>query len=258
MKSAFRVITAIIAVVVILLVLASIFIDALAKRGIEHAASRSLQVKVELGQADLSVLRGNLALTNFRIFNPEGFSTERLFESTRATATVAPTDIFKDEIIIESVVIESPSLRIEQSARGANVRLVLENLKGEKPGEPAAEPEKQKKYRIKLLRITGAQVTFASFLPGQQPITVSLPEIQMENVTSDQGTGLVLGRVIEVVLAKMIQTALVERRNLIPAEISNIVAGELQTVVPGLPVDILEKARGVLERGTETLKGLFD
>ncbi|GAB4340206.1 MAG: hypothetical protein Kow0099_16000 [Candidatus Abyssubacteria bacterium] len=260
MKAAYRVIVTTIVVLVIILVLVSIFVDALVERGIEHTASRSLQVKVELAQADLSVFGGNLALSDFHIFNPEGFTTEHLFKSTRTTATVAPADIFKDEITIESVIIESPSLTIEQSMSGANVRIVLENVQGEKPTREPAEKklEEEKKYRIHLLRLTGAQVTFASFLPGQQPITVSLPDMQMENVSSEDGTGLVLGRVLEVILVKMIQTALVERKDLIPAEISNVVAGELRTVVPGLPQSALEKAKEALERGTEKLKGLFD
>jgi hypothetical protein len=259
MKKLLGVVIAILLVIIIAVALVGFYMNTIVEKGVEEVGSRSLGTELTLSGVDLSFLGGRLTLSGLQIANPEGFKDDRLFTTSRARVAVQPATLLEDEITIDDITIESPTLAIEQSTRGTNLSAILSKLKSEKPGtaKPGAEGKPEKKYRVKLLRISGAKVTFSSFTPGAAPVTVSLPDIQMENISSEDGTGVTLGKVIERVLAKMIQTALASGEGVIPAEIIGDVTGDLRGLVPGIADTTLDKAKGALEKAGGAIKGLF-
>ena len=255
MKAGPKVLVAIALGIIILLVLTMVFVDVLIRRGIESAGSHSLGTEVELSRVNLSLLRGRLALSDLQISNPEGFKADRLFRVASAKAAVRPSALFQDELTIETIVLESPSLAIEQSARGTNVSVLLANIEGEE--KKGGEEARQKLYRIKMLRITGAKVTFSSFVTMKAPVTVPLPDIQIENLSNDDGTGLILAQVIRRVLVGMLQTAMTQGKGIIPAEAISDLRGDLGRFVPEPAGEALDRTKGALEKAGEGLKGLF-
>ncbi len=263
MKGVVKVALAVILLIVIVVAVVFFSVNSIIRKGVEEVGGRSLGVKVQLSQANLSILGGKLALTNLRVSNPEGFSTGQLFETASASAAIQPSALFQDEVVIDSIVLDSPSLTIEQSPRGTNMALVLENVKGEeKAGEKAEEkpeekPKKEKLYRVKMLQINGAKVTFASFLTAKEPITVQLPDIQLENISNADGTGVTLAQLFQKVFVKMIETAMRTGKGIVPTDIMNDVSGQLGQFAPELATGVGEKAKGAIEKAGETLKGLF-
>lgn len=265
MKGGLKIAGIVIAAIIILAVIISFSINGLIRSGVETAGSSALGVDVKLGGADLSLLGGRMAMSDFKVANPKGFATDSLIELKHAEVTVRPSDLLGDEITIESIIAESPSVTIEQSLNGTNAKVIMGNIQAGEPKEEKPEkekpkedkPEKEKTYRIKLLRITGAKVTFASFLTAKQPVTVPLPEIRIEDLSNADGTGLTLAKVFERVLVEIIQTALKEGKGIIPASISNDVIGDVSQFVPEFAGDMMDKAKGLMEEAGEKLKGLF-
>jgi len=255
MKAASKGFVAIAIAVVIVLLLAVLFINSLIRTGIEVVGSRSLGTEVELSRAHLSYLRGRLALSGLKISNPKGFKTERLFQLARASAAVQPATLFQDEITIETVVLNSPSLTVEQSIHGTNLAAVMENIQSEKTKDGAKT--KEKSYRIKMLKITGARVTFSSLVAMKSPVTIPLPDIQIQNLTNEDGTGLILAQVVQRVLVKMLQAALTEGKGLMPTEALSDLRRDLGNVVPDLAGSTLGTAKGTLAETAERMKGLF-
>jgi len=258
MKIALRIVAAVVLIIVVLGVVLVFSLDALIRRGIETVGSRSLGVDVELSRAHLSIPRGKLTLSGFRIANPDGYKTDSLFEAERASVTIRPAALFQDELTIDSIVLESPRVTVEQSLGGTNISKVLGGIKGEAPEmEKREEKGEEKTYRVKTLSITGAEVTFSSFLTAKAPATVPLPDIEMNDISSADGKGLVLAGVIEKVLLNMIQSALKAGGGIIPSDMINDVSGDLRQLAPEFTDDALGQAKGAVGKAREAVKGLF-
>ncbi len=118
---------AIVAILILALALA-LSMDFVIRKGIEAAAGRSLGVDVGLKYAHLSLTRGRLTIFGMKISNPDGFKTGSLFKAGRASVAVKPRSLFAEEIDIESIVLKSPALTIEQSISGTNISKIFENL----------------------------------------------------------------------------------------------------------------------------------
>jgi uncharacterized protein involved in outer membrane biogenesis len=228
--------------------------DLLVQRTIERQGSEDLGVDVELKQASLIFLDGELALIGLAVANPDGYKG-RLFELNAARTTIRPAALFGDEVVIDTLVINSPSLYLEHSLQGTNLGKVFGKIKKSEP--ETGEPKKQKTYRIKKLEINGARVTISSSLTGKPPVVITLPDIHMENVSSGEGAGLTLAQVFEKVFVKMSETAFRTGRAEIPADLLMNVSTDLSRYAPELGVGIPEKAKGMLEKAGNALRGLF-
>jgi hypothetical protein len=246
---------AIVAILILVLALA-LSMDFVIRKGIETAAGRSLGVDVGLKYAHLSLTRGRLTIFGMEISNPDRFKTDSLFKVGRASVAVEPRSLFAEEIDIESIVLRSPALTIEQSITGTNISKIFENLDGPAGADPA-EGEPEKKYRIDSLRITDASVTFSTLLTAKAPVTVPLPDIEMKDMTSDDGTGLILAQVIRRALTGMIRPAMAEGKGIIPGEIVKDIRKSSRDLAPSLTDDALEQSKEVVEKAKEKLKGLF-
>jgi uncharacterized protein involved in outer membrane biogenesis len=270
MKTVMAIVGVAVVIVVIIIAVILVSLGSIIEKGVETAGSASLGTDVALSDADLSILGGRVSLAGLEIGNPTGFKTDHLFKFDKAQVAVTPTSLMQDEIVIDNIILEGPSLIVEQSGTGTNMSVVLENIKRTVPAkeEPAKEeaaeeepkeeePAAQKTFRIKLLRITGAEVTFASFMSAGKPITVPLPEIKMENISNSDGSGMQLAEVIEKVLVEMMQKALTEGKGIVPIDIMNDVRGDLGALAPELAGSVTDTAEELLEKTTETLKGLF-
>ncbi|NQU09067.1 MAG: hypothetical protein HQ583_10915 [Candidatus Abyssubacteria bacterium] len=245
--------------IIVVLGVALIFsLDALIRSGIETVGSRSLGVEVKLSWAHLSIPRGKLTLLGLHIANPDGYKTNSLFTAKRASVTMRPAALFQDELTIDSIVLKSPRLTVEQSLGGTNISKVLGGIKGKAPEmEKREEKGEEKTYRVKTLSITGAKVTFSSFLTAKAPVTVPLPDIEMKNFSSADEKGLVFARVIEKVFLNMIKSALIEGDESVPSSIIDDVTGDLRRLAPDLVGGALEQTRGAVGKAREAVKGLF-
>jgi uncharacterized protein involved in outer membrane biogenesis len=244
--------------IIILLILVSagtwFFLDTLVQRTIEKRGTKELGVDVELEQADLAVLDGEFMLTGLRIENPEGYQG-RLFEMTGARTTMQPATLFKDEVVVDSLVIDSPSLNIKYTFNGTNLAKVLSRINS---GTPSTDQkQKQKRYRIRQIEINGAKVAIDSSVGAELPVVLTLPDIVMENVSSSDGAGLTLAQVFEKVAVKMTATAIRTGKTEIPPVMLLDISTDLKQYAPELEIGIPEKAKGILEKAQGILQDLL-
>ncbi len=254
MKNVLKVVVGLALSLIVPVLLVVFTINAIVEGGIESAGKRSLGVEVELSRASLSLLDGRLALSGVRIANPEGFKTVQLLKAEGVTVAMKPVSIVQDEVLIDSFVIESPSLTVEHSLRGANIGPVLKSIQMEK-GEKR-ELSKQKRYRIERLRIAGGQVVFASVV--KPAATVNLPDIELRDISGADGKGVPLGQVCEKVLLRMIQTAIKSEPGTIPPEMLSALTGEIKQYVPEFEIGVFDRMRGFFQRSRDDLRELFD
>jgi len=264
MKKTIKTVVAGILAIVVLAVIVVFSLDSLIRKGVETAASSSLGVDVKLKRAHLSLLRGRLILSGLRIGNPEGFKSESLFEAGHIAIAVRPAALLGDEVTIDTIILAGPAVTIEQSSTGTNLSKILENIdRGEpeapgpsEPSEPTG-PEKEKTYRIGVLRIAGAKVTFSSFLTAKAPVTVPLPDIVMKDISSADGGGVAAAQVIRQVLVRLLRAAVTEGGGIIPAETMQEITGNLRGLLPGLRDEAAEQTKGFMEKATGAIRELF-
>jgi hypothetical protein len=146
-------------------------------------------------------------------------------------------------------------LHIEHSLEGTNLAKILARSEQTEP-QPGGT-RNQKTYRIKQIEINGAQVTMNSSPAAEPPVTISLPDIQMENVSNSDGAGLTLAQVFEKIFIKMTATAFRTGKTEIPAEMLLTFSSDLSRFAPELEIGIPEKAKGILEKASGILRGLF-
>jgi uncharacterized protein involved in outer membrane biogenesis len=230
------------------------FLDAIVQRTIEKRGSQELGVAVKVDQADLAVLDGEFMLAGLQIENPEGYKG-RLFEMNGARTAMQPATLFKDEIVVDSLVIDSPSLNIEYTFNGTNLAKVLSRI--DSGTVPVDQKQKQRTYQIRQIEINGAKVTMDSSVGAELPVTLTLPDIVMENVSSSDGKGLTLAQVFEKVAVKMTATAIRTGKTEIPPVMLLDVSTDLKQYAPELEIKISEKAQGILEKAQGILMDLL-
>jgi hypothetical protein len=238
--------------IIALAIVLGFFLDVIIRKGIETTGSHSLGVETELKRAHLSIPRSRLTLSELRIANPEDFKTDTLFAVKRARIAVRPTALFGDEITIDEITLREPIVTIEQSAGGSNLSELFEKLDALAAKEAEPGQKKPKTYRIKKLRIIGAKARFSSHLTAKVPVTVPLPDIEMNDISSNDGNGLVLAHVVKVVLTRVLGVAVTEGAGTVPSDMMKGITGSLKGLGDGT-----EQTKGVTEKATGAIKGLF-
>lgn len=242
------------AVVIIALAIVLVFsLDAMIRKGVEAVGSHSLGVETELKGAHLSMLRSRLTLSGLRIANPEDFKTDTVFSVERARVAVRPRALLQDEITIDDITLKDPVVTIEQSPGGSNISELFERLDALAAKETGSTETEAKTYRIKKLRIIGAKARFSSYLTAKVPVTVPLPDIEMNDISSSDGSGLTLAHVVKAVLTRMMGVAVTEGAGTVPADMMKGITGSL----PGIAEGAAGETKGVMEKASGAIKGLL-
>ncbi|MDX6770989.1 MAG: hypothetical protein SF051_15760 [Elusimicrobiota bacterium] len=144
---------------------------------IETAGSAALGVPVSVGLVTLSPLSGRGTVRRLVVGNPPGFSGPYAFKADAIEVTVRPASLFGDAVVVESVVVRAPSVRVE----GDNLaRLKAKASSGGGDGGGRS-------VRIKRLEVLDGSVA----LPGG--LTAPLPDIRLKEVGGRSALQQVLG-----------------------------------------------------------------
>ena len=193
--------------------------DRILKRAIEDEGSASLKLTTTLNSARLSLFGGKLDLNRLSIASPPGFSAPRMLETRDIDLAVKYSELRKDPIHVESLIIDHPRLVIEQSGGALNFKKAAERM-------PKSESSSQKPVKLIIddLQMKDAQVVIHPGLPGvRKEIVVEVPSIQLKNVGG--GRGAQNGAAIKDV-AMVVITALASK-----AAESGSVPGELKALL---------------------------
>src|SRR5919108_1607242 len=96
--------------------------DRILKRAIESEGTASLKLTTTLNSARLSLFGGKLTLKNLRIGSPPAFPAPHMLETRDIDLAVKYSELRKDPIHVESLIIDEPRLVIEQSGGALNFK----------------------------------------------------------------------------------------------------------------------------------------
>jgi len=257
MKKALKNLRIILLVIVIAVAAAVIvfglFADRAVKMGIEAAATKTLNVRVSVDDAKLSIMGGKLALQNLLIDNPPGYEHDKLLELKDAKIAVDIRSLLSDAVHIREIKLDGADVVLEQRGiSGNNLHDVIKAI----PSGPEAEgPEAAgKKLHIDNLEISNITVNVKLLpVPGKaDTVTLKLSPIKMTNLGSDNklDTAVLSGEILLAIASGVAK----EGVGVLPKEMVDAMGSTLVKTID-LSKKIIEDREDI---GKELIKGTED
>ena len=242
-KILLRLILILVILVVVVVAVGLIFINPIAKSGVEKGTTAALGVDTTVDKVSISLLNGQVVLDGLNVSNPEGFITTHLVHAGKFDIQVDPRSLFSDTVEIRKFELDGVDLHIEQKLPMSNVAKIIDNIK-----RSSAEQEKTKsdgkKVKAELVLIKNV-VAYFHLLPGSSKagtLKVEVPQIELKNVSSDK-TGSVAGELVSQLFPAILASIIREGQGLIPTEFLN-----------DLDSQVMDLAKSLGEGATELIK----
>ncbi len=226
------------ALVVVVAMLGSGYVNSLARKQVEASASASLGVKTSLDALRLGLFSSDCDILGLSVSNPQGFSETPFLTLGSGRVAVALTSLLSDEIRVPELVLEDLFLNLEVTEAGANYETILDNVT---KGGSDSDDESGKRFVID--RFVMKSIHLEGSLLGEAFTEVTIPEIVLENVGSDTDGGVLLDQ-----LTAMVVQALLVDVSVNPA------------VLARMPADLLKGLQGDVGRlvDLKALDGALD
>jgi hypothetical protein len=244
---------------VLLVVVVWFWGDAAAKKGIEMGGTSALGTETTVDSVRIGWLTSSVAINQLQIANPEGYKTDRLMALGHGRVACDIGSFFTDEVVIRELILDMPELTIEYKGglrRTSNLSDVLSS--GEKEEKPEPEPEtpeqegEGKRFRLDLLRISGAKVRI--HLLAGKTMDVTLPTIELKDVRNSDGSLLLMADVFRQILAAMGHSVVTNVKDL-PADLLKVLEGGILASGVDMGRKVID---GTVKVGTEAAKKTLD
>src|SRR5689334_14412823 len=114
MKKLIIKIAVVVVVLIVLAVAVSIFyLGSIVKKGVETVGPTITKTEMKVKVVTVSLLSGHAKFSGMVIGNPEGYKSESAMKMGSVSATVQPSSVFSDKIVVKSINIEGPEITFE-------------------------------------------------------------------------------------------------------------------------------------------------
>lgn len=188
--------------VIVGVLLVTLLPDYVVRAAAERAGRKTLNVPVEVGKANVSLLGGALNLQNVRVANPAGYTGPSLLTLTRADATADTGSLLSRQVHIKDMKLHGMEVFIEQKGARNNLYEVIQPLR--EPHEPTG-----KRLLVDNLEITEVTVHIGlSGIPAQTPTAqFTLAPIRMTDLGRDgrMDTAVLITKIVLAIAAGVAQ-----------------------------------------------------
>ena len=174
-------------VVAIVLVVLNASLGAIVQKAVTTFGPKLTGTDIQVEKVKLSLLRGDLQVTNLKMGNPEGYNTPSIMEIGELRVKLDPLTVFKDTIHVKLIDIQSPQVTYEVGLGNSNVSTLLETLSKGEEAEKAAKPEEKeeqggKRVVIDQVTVAGGSIHLAAKITGGHALPVPLPTITLTDI----------------------------------------------------------------------------
>ena len=184
----------IIGVVTLIVIVASIVIVMNMDRGIkvlvETLGPKMTQAPVTLHSAELSLMEGRGSLQGLQVSNPGGYSDAAAFSLDEISFTLDKNSLKTDTIIVKSLNIQAPRIRIESAGGTTNLQVLQDNIEQflrSESSDSSAPSGQGQNIIIEALRISGGTVSYSATQLLDEQLEMDIPTIEMTDVGADEG-----------------------------------------------------------------------
>ena len=253
-----KILTLVALLLIIVAVVGFVFINHLAKAGIEVGGKAALGVPTRVDGVHVGLFSGSAELSKLNVGNPEGFTSPSFLTLNSGAVAVSLPSLLGDVVEIPTLELDGVDLYVEKNKEGrANYQVIMDHQKKRETDEPAKtkadkSDESGKKLIIKQVKITNVTM-HADVLPAGPPVLVVVPEILLTNVGTSDGAGVNTAEVVNILVKAIFASAVANSANLLPADVlADMNAGldKLTSVANQYGVQVAGQA---LENVTKTL-----
>ncbi len=248
----------IVGLVVCITLVVQLFGNNLLKSGIETAASKTLNVAVNIGDMDFSIFGGKVGFQNLVIDNPPGYKHEKLLEVGDARIAVNIGSLLEDTVNIKEIMFDGVNVVLEQKGVTSNNLQDIINSIPQGEEEPQDETKKAtKKLRIDKLELTNIVVNAKLLpIPGKKDtITLKLNPIKMTNLGSDNklDTAKLTGKILMAIVTGVAE----QGAGVLPDDLTNAMKTSLGKTAE-LGKAAAKEGQKLLEEGADTGKDIIE
>ncbi|MCL2701562.1 MAG: hypothetical protein FWE88_07695 [Phycisphaerae bacterium] len=209
-----RIIIASVSLLVILAVLSLLFINHLAKIGIEAGGSAALGVPTRVGAVSIGLFDGQASFADLVVGNPEGFSSRPFLSLMSGSMSLTLPSLARDVVEIPHFLLEDIVLNIEKKDGRANYQVIMDGMKR---SESSNEPGK----RFIIREVAIRNVTIHAEGPAGVPVTVVVPEILLTDVGTSDEAGVNTAEVVNILVKTIFASAIENGAGLLPDDMLN-------------------------------------
>lgn len=190
------------ALVLVLVVLATMFAGSIVRNAVNRAGPGLLGVPVTLKDARVRLLAGKVELEGLHIGNPQGYKTPGMFDLGRLDIAFDPGSTFSDTFVIRKINIAAPEITYERGLRNSNVGALLDQMTAGKGAAPAAtnapapaggteasaDKGKGRKVVIDELVMSGGRINLSITLAQGHSAPIAMETVTLRNIGREGGT----------------------------------------------------------------------
>jgi uncharacterized protein involved in outer membrane biogenesis len=234
------------------IVLAWFYLDSLAKTAVEKGATYALGVNTSLGSAKVSLLKGQFVMSELEVANPPGFKTSHFLTLGTGDVAVSLNSLREEVIHLPHLTLDVIDINLEKKDGSSNYQTILSHLKGHEDKPPSSEEQKGKRYIVDKLTITKATIhtnPLGGDIAGLAKVDLPIDTIELKNVGSDTGKGVLLSDLAGVIVKAVLGAAVNKAGDLLPKDIAGDLGAslaQLKDISKIADVESLGKAVGDL------------
>ncbi len=221
--------------VVLGVILAWMYIDSLAQKGVERGATYALDVPTTLASADVGILTGGVSLSGLEISNPAGFEAPHFLKLGSSDLDITLGSLTTEIVEIPTLVLSGIDLELERKASGSNYQTILDNLSRFEKGEKTEPKPDGKAFVIRTLQIRDVKVRVNAAPVGGVLGELTTAELTVpEIVLRDVGTGgkpMSIAELSAVILKTILASAVDIGGDILPEDVLGELSGQLSTML---------------------------
>jgi len=196
--------------VMAVVVMALLFLDAVAARIVSTAGTRVLGVTTSVRSVHLGLLSGSSNVNGLVVAQPEGFAGDPMLSVDRVEVRAGLGELLSDDIVIEEVAITGVTVDLSEVNGRINLQVVVDNISSAGAGAPTtgapATPSKSV-VTVRELRITDIRVKarLENALASGKVLEATIPDI----VVKDIGTKTTVDQVTAKISAQLMDQLIV-------------------------------------------------
>ena len=167
-------------------------LNSLVKQAVEQVGTETLQTKVSLVSADISLTEARATLSGLTIHNPPGFTAENIFELGEIGLDLNLEAMLDKVVDISEIKVNGLRVVAEQKGTSTNIQTLLNTVSGS--GKTEAKPADSKSpdnaspdvlMKVGKFEFADSTVTLVTEKWGEQQIP--LPAITLQKLGGDKG-----------------------------------------------------------------------
>lgn len=204
-------------------------LDRIVKHQVERDLTTALQMSTTISRFRLNPLRGQLTIQGLTIANPANFTTPNLITVQSIQVRLQPTSLLGNTLKIKEMRIQATEVTFEQQQLRNNLVVALSKLEDTQTQKNRGD----RRFQIDRVTIQGTTARISATLLGQRSaeLTVDLPDISLQNVTSENVDGMVLSEIIRTLFTRVFNAILQQSASSLP-NVNNLIPPQLRDNLP--------------------------